>query len=157
MNKFKCPLCNNECSDISRHLVIVHNIKDIDHLRNLIKKSSENKELIINEFQQTPIKELDINLSLNLRKELILTTLRIKGEPIIKERKKHITKLGSLLKQIVEDTVLLNEGIDILLNCLKDNNPIIKEQAIIELKELIKLNKIDEEIKTKIKKITQMH
>jgi len=136
---------------------MVHNIKDIDHLRNLIKKSSENKEITVNEFQQTPLQESDKNESLNLRKELIITALRIKGEPIIKERKKHITKLGHLLKQLVEDTPLLNEGIDVLLNCFKDDNPSIREQAIMELKELIKLNKVDEEIKTKIKMMTQMH
>lgn len=41
--KTKCPFCNKEFTDILKHYVIVHNIRDVKHFKAELEKV-ENKE-----------------------------------------------------------------------------------------------------------------
>lgn len=149
MKKTKCPLCQGEFSDLSRHLVLAHNIKDINHLRSLTQVSPRT-DVKSSLLQENIEQELKIDKEANLRKELILTILKVQGEPNIKQRKDNVKKIGSLLKKLREDTVLLNEGVEALIQCLKNVNTIIQEQAAMELENLLRYNELDEKIKKKI-------
>lgn len=41
MTKSKCPFCEKEFENILKHFVIVHKIKDVDHLKDEIDKTKK--------------------------------------------------------------------------------------------------------------------
>ena len=49
LSRTKCPFCKREFSDILKHFVLKHDIKDMDHLVEEIEKADE-KEKVKVEF-----------------------------------------------------------------------------------------------------------
>jgi len=43
LDKSKCPFCKKEVSDILKHFVFAHNIRDMDNLEEEIEKNKEMK------------------------------------------------------------------------------------------------------------------
>jgi len=144
MKKSICPLCGNEITDLSRHLVLVHNIKDIDHLKSL---TTNNSSLEIRIKDEKPKEDI---INLNIEKELIKTTFKVQGEVKIKEKIENIKKLGHLINTLIDKSDLINEGINMLINCLDHNNLEVIESSKTELINIIKNEKLNDVIKSRI-------
>ena len=144
MKKSICPLCGNEITDLSRHLVLVHNIKDIDHLKSL---TTNNSSLEIRIKDEKPKEDI---INLNIEKELIKTTFKVQGEVKIKEKIENIKKLGHLINTLIDKSDLINEGINMLINCLDHNNLEVIESSKTELINIVKNEKLNDVIKSRI-------
>ncbi len=144
MKKSKCPLCGNEISDLSRHLVIVHDIKDINHLKSLTSYD-DGLEMSLKERN-----EKDEIKSLNTKKELIKATFKVRGEVKTREKIENIQSLGRLINLMINETDLIDEGINVLIDCLNHNSLEIRESAKTELKHIMENEELNDAIKSKI-------
>lgn len=178
--KQKCPLCEANVVNLSRHLVLRHNIKNGDHLQSkLARPLTPNKPDLgmdkrlqpINIKEEeglksrlvrplTPVKSVRGNANRlqpirtheeSNRKNIITTALKLQNEKVARTTIRHIQRMGRLIIGSKEEAVVVNEGIDALLSCLDHQSKLVRDHAIIELENILSNAQFDSEIKTKIR------
>jgi len=178
--KQKCPLCGANVINLSRHLVLHHNIKNSDHLKSKItrpltpKKFDQGREIKLQPLKTPGEEHLKANIIRPLtqkkvdhgsekklqplktpeksnRKNIITTALKLRNEKVARTKIRHIERMGRLIIGSNEETVIINEGIDALLSCLKHQSKRVRDQALFELENILSDSKYDSEIKTKIR------
>ena len=178
--KQKCPLCNANVINLSRHLVLHHNIRDSDHLKSKIPRSSPPKKAdresaIILKPLKTPKvdhlkpkiirplkpKKTDHSSGKKLpplktpeessRKNIITTALKVRNEKVARTKIRHIERMGRLIIGSNEESIILNEGIEALLTCLKHQSKLVRDQAYLILEKILSEGQSDPEIQKKIR------
>lgn len=151
MTKQKCPFCQKEVSDMSKHLVLSHNIKDIDHLRTLTIRNSLSDDTIL----KTPLSKTEMRSETvtkgSIRKEILKMAIKIRGEQRIRALETHIQRMGFFLSKLPEDIDVFNEGLDALLSCLGNQNSIVNKWTLEELEKILDLSILDGESEQKIR------
>lgn len=146
--KQKCPICESEVTNLSKHLVLNHNIKDIEHLKTKVRHP-----IIVSKpkKQGENITRTLISSEKSSGKDIILTSLKIRNETVARTKMRHIRRMGKLIEEFSGEKAILNEGIDALISCISHSSTIVKKQAVEILVDILTVDRIDLEIKRKIR------
>jgi len=177
--KQKCPLCDAQVINLSRHLVLNHNIKNPDDLQSKLARPITPKKpnrgnmklqpiitLDTDKVKLKPIRPITINkldtsrekrpqpitnsLQSN-RKNIITTAFKVQNEKVARTKIKYIQRMGRLIIGSNEENIILNEGVIALLSCLNHPSKLVRQQTILELENILADGKINSEIEMRIR------
>lgn len=126
--KQKCPICNKEFSNVGQHLVITHDVLNIEHLRTLIPQNSNYYEEQKSEGDNKDI--LD-------RKEIMKTIIDVQSNARVDLRLRYIEKLQEIIQNHTDNDMIILSSIQALMKNLNHSNILVKKKAEDALRNLL--------------------
>ena len=177
--KQECPLCKANVINLSRHLVLHHNVRNSDDLKTKVlgptrKKTDRGSDNILKPLKPSGAENSKSKLIHPLtpkkpdpagkisqpsiktpeesnRKNIITTAIKLRNEKVARTKIRLIQRMSRLILVSNVETNILNEGIEALLTSLKHNSKSVRDQAILELEKILSDSQSDPDLKDKIR------